>query len=314
VRGGALANERTQVPVPLTDKPITIRIRTLVTSELIDAVERLCAGDSVRTVFQWMRKHGSEYEYSRERDLYQDLKDLSMRVQERVAANLANIRDAVLRTQISPATKKRYDAIISSNDPAARSTIGQDTLRLMSARKMLEFIFGSMVNRMSAWKKMQDKCKILCMDAGRDLTLLTRPIHHLNLLECQELWSQFLGSRPCEPDYADQQTTADLDRIDRIVDECLQFGEARRVLTAVGDHVLAEFAEHRAIEKVTGVPSAAGRRDLNALIIVAEDLRKLELNESVWRLKHLGRHIFRRAWRALLVGDLESIWQFTGPQ
>jgi hypothetical protein len=303
-----LANARTHVPVPLTDKPITIRIRTLMPSELIDAIERLCAGDSVRTVFQWMRKtHSSEYEYSRERDLYQDLKGLNVCVQERVAANLASIRDEVLRTQISPATKKRYDAIVSSGDPTARSTIGPKMLELMSARRMLEFIFGSTVNRMSAWKEMQDKYNILCMDAGRDLTLLTRPIHHLHLLECQELWSQFLGSRQCEPDHADQQTTADLDRIDRIVDECLGFGEARSVLKTVGGRVIGEFLEHRAAEKVTRVPSAAVRRDLNALITVAEDFRKLELNQSVWRLKHLGRHIPRRTWRALLVGKLELV-------
>lgn len=82
----------------------------------------------------------------------------------------------------------------------------------------------------------------------------------------------------------------------------------------VVDHVIGEILEHRAAEKVTRVPSAAVRRDLNALIRVAEDLRKLELNQSVWRLKNLGRHIPRRAWRALLVGDLESMWRFTGPQ
>ena len=74
-----------------------IRICTLPTSELIDGIERLCAGDSVRTVFQWMRKHNAECEYSRERDLYPELKGLSTRVQQRVAANLTKSKDAVLR-------------------------------------------------------------------------------------------------------------------------------------------------------------------------------------------------------------------------
>jgi len=168
-------------------------------------------------------------------------------------------------------------------------------------------IVRSMAERNIAWKEIQDKYRILSMEAGHDLRQMLTPIHHTSVSECQEQWLKIIASRPCQREVADELTPAD---IDSAIDESLQLAEARKVLISVLDCLLPQLEKHEAADEITGVPSANARGDLNGLIRVAEDLRKLELKQGVWRLMNLGHSVPRRDLRFLLAGDLDS---FVGP-
>jgi hypothetical protein len=311
VRLGSQPDEKrleASIPVLAIDGRWSIRIRSLPGLGLIDAIERLCAGEAVQTVIQWLRNHNrlGGYEHSRDWNLHGDLVGLSIRVQERVTANLAKIREEVL-TKLSPSAKKRYEAIAASRGSSAGSTTDETVLEHMSARGILEFVYGCFKERLSVWLAMEgDSGLIICDGATSDSGLVLRLANHLALIDCQEDWLRFVGSQKCEADLAEQRRTAwDLDVT---IDECLQFGESRAILARVFDQVLDQLADHQAGEKANGVPSAAAARDLSALISLAEDLRKVELNQDVWGLKNLGRDVPRGGWCALLAGDIDTVW------
>ena len=101
------------------DDPLNIPITTLGTSELVDALEQFCAGDSVPKVVQSLRGRGdiNFYEWNHE------LTALSKRVQERVQGNSADLTDKVLRTTVSPATKKYYETAKSLSWAVAGATL-----------------------------------------------------------------------------------------------------------------------------------------------------------------------------------------------
>jgi hypothetical protein len=97
VRLGSRPDEKrleASIPVLAIDGRWSIRIRSLPGLGLIDAIERLCAGEAVQTVIQWLRNHNrlGGYEHSRDWDLHGDLVGLSMRVQERVTGGCPLIR------------------------------------------------------------------------------------------------------------------------------------------------------------------------------------------------------------------------------
>ena len=274
---------------------------TLPVSELIDGITAFSAGDSLETVLERTRHHGAAYESTRDWDLSEELQRLNLLVQERRAANLSAVKDAALNI-ISPATNKLYDRI-SKRPETSSPAIGNNASQKISARVVLEVILRSMAERNIAWDEIQEKYRILSMEAGRDLQQMLTPIRHASVSACQEKWLKIIASRSCEREVANESRTAQLDSI---IDECLQLAEARRILIIVLDYLFAEYDEHLLAEEVTGFPSANTRDDLNRLTKAAEDLRRVELQQGVWRLMNLGHHIPRRDLRFLLAGNLNS--------
>lgn len=294
------------IPLPKIDGLWSSRIHSLTGLGLIVAVERLCAGEPVLTISQWLRDHNclGGYEQSSDWDLHGDLLGLQMRVQERVTANLDKIREKVL-SDLSPATKKRHEACSGS---APGSLPVEQEIKHVSSRRILQFMIDCLIDRSEVWTAIEcDSGLLLRPGFTSDWSWLAHRIaKYLGLVECQEDWVRFVGSQRCEAGLADERRKAR--DLDVIIDECLEFGEGRAIVGRVLGEILDKLSEHQAADKAIGVPSTATARDLDALITLAEDLRKLELNFDVWGLKNLGREVPPGAWSALLAGDRELVW------
>jgi len=298
--GGTLAPVRADAL--RADDPLNIPITTLGTSELVDAIEQFCAGDSLPKVVQSLQERSDIYFY----EWNQELTALSKRVQERVQANLADLTDKVLRTTVSPATKKYYETAISLNWAAAGATLDKKSVQLTSARRILDMMYDIIKERELTWHEVQETSAFWCGSRCRELMLLVRVVRSSEFVDYQEQWTESISTGPCKSDQVEQQKTAS--DLDRMIDEVLQFRESRRVLGVVVDHACAQLAEHRTAEKVIGVPSVAAVHDLNALLTIAEDLRKVELNQTAWRLRRLGWRIPTKVLSGLLTGKVQTLW------
>lgn len=277
-----------------------MRLSSLTPPVLCDAIEQLFSGCSVENVATAVRKGLIGSGYSPDANLHQDLLSLQLLVRAHATANLAKIREEVLRSDISSVTKKRYEGVVAA-EASPRSTTDEQTPKHVTVKGIILLALDEISYRLEKWMEIQHELARVCEGFIEDLNLLVKAIGQGCSLDEQENWLRLIDSQSSSAGKDKRQFNIELDVI---VDACIRFAEARRFIAAALYQALDDLEICKSAEELNGVPSVAGRRVLGSIVTLGKDLRVLELNRAIWRLKNSGVKVPRNSVRAQRTCDI----------